>query len=192
MTMINSAISSSNTSIAVINDALAVLGSRSQNENISPDKANRLDETLHQFLNDCADILDLPSHGEIEDKMSLLASLMHSTNRQLAPKVSFVSRVKTEIHALLSEGAVSIEQLADKMAVSTRTLQRRLTTENLTFSELMDDLRKDYALTLLRDASIPITEAAYELGFSEPSTFYRAFKRWTGETPAGYRKTFAH
>jgi AraC-like DNA-binding protein len=70
-------------------------------------------------------------------------------------------------------------------------LQRRLERAGTTFNAVCDELRRDAALEHLRNPRVPIKEAAFLLGFSEPSTFYRAFRRWTGDTPANFRRGLA-
>jgi AraC-like DNA-binding protein len=75
--------------------------------------------------------------------------------------------------------------------MSVRTVQRRLESEGTTFGALFDETRRAAALEYLRNPQMAIKEAAYRVGFSEPSTFYRAFRRWTGATPADYRRSLA-
>jgi AraC-like DNA-binding protein len=71
--------------------------------------------------------------------------------------------------------------------MSARTLQRRLAGEGLSFDGVLDELRRELALRHLADRRVAIAEVAYLLGFSEPSAFHRAFKRWTGTTPGAAR-----
>jgi len=66
-------------------------------------------------------------------------------------------------------------------------LSRRLAKEGTTFNGLLDDVRKQRALELLREPKVPLTEVAFLLGFSHVESFYRAFKRWTGTTPLLHR-----
>ena len=71
--------------------------------------------------------------------------------------------------------------------MSNRTLQRKLKDEGTSFMDLLQDTRLQLARKYLRQPSRSVVETAYMLGFSEPSTFSRAFKRWTGLAPAEYR-----
>ena len=66
-----------------------------------------------------------------------------------------------------------------------------MTDEGLTFDAVYDELRRELALRYLADRTMAITEVAYLLGYSEPSAFHRAFKRWTGATPAEARRRAA-
>lgn len=93
--------------------------------------------------------------------------------------------------AALICGSCTIEAVATALGLSVRTVQRRLESEGTTFGALLDETRREAALEYLRDPQIAIKEAAYRVGFSEPSTFYRAFRRWTGATPADYRRSLS-
>ena len=93
--------------------------------------------------------------------------------------------------ALASRGAGSdmrIEALARQLAMSPRTLQRRLAAEKVSYQELLDDVRKEAAARYLRESALAICEVAYLVGYSEPAPFHRAFKRWYGMTPENFRQ----
>ena len=72
--------------------------------------------------------------------------------------------------------------------MSKRTLQRTLQKEGTSFNALLNSTRMDLAKQYVRDREISFTEIAFLLGFTESSTFSRAFKRWTGKSPREYRK----
>jgi AraC-like DNA-binding protein len=113
------------------------------------------------------------------------------TAQQLRPDADaeFLARVRCAMRKLTAEARCSVESVACELAVSPRTLQRRLERAGTTFGAVSDDIRRDAALEHLRNPRVAIKEAAFLLGFSEPSTFYRAFRRWTGDTPANFRRT---
>jgi AraC-like DNA-binding protein len=93
--------------------------------------------------------------------------------------------------ALASRGAGSdmrIEALARQLAMSPRTLQRRLASEQVSYHELLDDARKEAAARYLSESTLAICEVAYLVGYSEPAPFHRAFKRWYGMTPENFRR----
>lgn len=100
-------------------------------------------------------------------------------------------RVRELLATSLGEGASSLASVAATLKCSARSLQRRLADEGTTFDALLDDLRRDLALRYLADRKLAIGEVAYLLGYSEPSPFHRAFRRWTGLTPSEARRRAA-
>lgn len=80
-----------------------------------------------------------------------------------------------------------LEAVAQQLHISPQTLRRHLREEGSSFQELKDHLRRDLAIYHLGRADLPIQDIAEQLGFSEPSAFHRAFKKWTGLTPGAYR-----
>jgi AraC-like DNA-binding protein len=105
---------------------------------------------------------------------------------ELSHKDSYAnSVVRTITHQLKGE-VPSIEAIARSMAISVRHLQRQLQTEGTSYQQLLDETRKELALRHLSNFD-PVHDVAFLLGFSEPSAFHRAFKRWTGKTPRAYR-----
>jgi len=76
---------------------------------------------------------------------------------------------------------------AEAAGMSVRSLQRRLASEGLTFSQLVDEVRLEMAVPQLRDPDIRITDVAFGLGYSDPAHFTRAFSRWAGVAPSEYR-----
>ena len=105
-----------------------------------------------------------------------------------APATSSMSdRARAVISAQLPDGDVQARQVAAALNVSVRTLNRALASEDTSYRALLDQLRHELAVQHLREGRLSSTEIAYMLGFSELSAFYRAFKRWTGSTPAEVR-----
>jgi AraC-like DNA-binding protein len=80
-----------------------------------------------------------------------------------------------------------IEAVARALATSARSLQRQLAAEGCSYKELAEATRREAAEHYLADSSLPVGEVAYLLGYSEAAAFHRAFKRWTGATPQGFR-----
>lgn len=111
--------------------------------------------------------------------------------RKLARGTSTTERVRSAIWAVLSEGRPTLERIASILQVPSRTLQRRLAEEGTSLQTEVEHIRKTMAMATLRDRAIPIDEVAFVLGYDEPSTFYRSFKRWTGKTPRQYRTAAA-
>jgi AraC-like DNA-binding protein len=100
----------------------------------------------------------------------------------------FVQRVREAIRAFLQEGAPQLGDVARGLHVSLRTLQRRLTEHGTSFQDEVDTVRRELAFQYLKDANLGVSQVAFLLGYSELSTFDRAFKRWTGMTPRIWRE----
>src|SRR5580704_11743464 len=90
--------------------------------------------------------------------------------------------------ARMTGGDMNIDAVARRRVTATRTLQRRLARTGTSFDALRDDARKLAAELYLSDATLSITEIAYLLGYSEPTGFHRAFRRWHGTTPESFRR----
>jgi AraC-like DNA-binding protein len=100
---------------------------------------------------------------------------------------SVAMQVRSKIIHQLPDGIPTQEAIADTLHVSLRSLQRRLKEEDTSFRDLLEETRQELARQYLRDGRRSIGEITYLLGFTEPSNFTRAFKRWTGKSPAQFR-----
>ncbi|MBT3143540.1 AraC family transcriptional regulator [Phaeobacter gallaeciensis] len=131
------------------------------------DLSNRLsDQAVSDFLT-----------GHLETKMS-----------SLKDSPSFSSTLLHHLTPTLSTGLPQAADIAREMGMSERTLYRRLAKEGLTFRDVLANAQSSLAQKLLRDDKISIAEIAFLTGFSEQSTFTRAFKRWVGKAPAQFRQ----
>jgi len=101
---------------------------------------------------------------------------------------NIVERVKATIIEQLPDGRISDMKVAEALFMSNRTLQRKLQAMDTSFKTILTAVRKELAMSYIRDSSLTLTELSFQLGFSEMSAFSRAFKQWTGESPRGYRK----
>jgi AraC-like DNA-binding protein len=99
-----------------------------------------------------------------------------------------VDRIRQSIREALKAGEPNIERIATRLALSGRTLQRRLADVGTSFQAVLDDVRFDLARAYLKDARLDITQVAYLLGYSELRAFDRAFKRWANVTPREWRE----
>lgn len=99
------------------------------------------------------------------------------------------AKVEAAILPDLHKGSLSMNAIATGLAMSRQTLYRRLKEEGVTFAEVHDDLRQRMARDYLGARKVSVNETAYLLGFSEASSFVRAFKRWTGMTPTAFRNS---
>lgn len=96
-------------------------------------------------------------------------------------------RVKIQISQMLSEGVPSVAVIANSLAMSSRSLQRKLSSQGISFQSLVDDARRELAERLLAHSKHTLADISFLTGFSEQSSFNRAFKRWAGQTPRSYR-----
>lgn len=101
---------------------------------------------------------------------------------------SLTDRIRIALRRMLPDGYPPIEDVAEEVAMAVPTLQRRLGQEGVTYKELVEQTRRDLALCHLRQRHLLLSEIAFLLGYSELSAFSRAFRRWTGESPRGYRE----
>lgn len=101
---------------------------------------------------------------------------------------SVLDRARLELARQLPEQGPDLEAIAVALALSPRTLQRRLREAGLSFSQLVDETRQQLVLHYLRDPALELAEIAFLVGFSEPGSLARAFRRWTGASPGEYRR----
>ena len=101
---------------------------------------------------------------------------------------SVLERARTLLATQLGSEAVDLERLAAGLALSPRTLQRRLREAGLSFSQLVDETRQQLVLHYLRDPALELADIAFLVGFSESGSLARAFRRWTGTSPGEYRR----
>jgi AraC-like DNA-binding protein len=106
----------------------------------------------------------------------------------LPDRVCMVDRVRELALRELLRGNPTVEGAARALRMSPRTLASRLESEGTTFSAVVDQMRREMALDYLDDPRLTPTEIAFRIGFSHVEAFYRAFKRWTGQTPTAYRR----
>jgi AraC-like DNA-binding protein len=104
-------------------------------------------------------------------------------------RASLRSAVERVLTQLLPHAKASASNVAQKLALSTRTLSRKLRDEGVTFAEVLDETRIALAKRYLAERDLPVSEIAWLLGYAEVSSFTHAFKRWTGETPRQVRLT---
>jgi AraC-like DNA-binding protein len=100
---------------------------------------------------------------------------------------NLAGHVRIRLLDSLSSGEVDEAGMARSMNLSRRTFQRRLADEGTSFKEVLDETRRQVALRYVENPHMPLKEVSYLLGFSEPSNFTRAFRRWTGKSPSDYR-----
>ena len=97
-------------------------------------------------------------------------------------------RVKSELIERLPGGKVTEEGIASSINVSQRSLQRKLRQQGISFTQLLENTRRELSLQYVRDPQYSLHEVSFLLGFAEPGNFSRAFKRWYGQSPSRFRQ----
>jgi AraC-like DNA-binding protein len=131
--------------------------------------------------------LELPLRGHNATLLSILEAHAAEVLETLPNESDLIGRARQITRALLPEGEPSLEAVAERLGLGSRTLQRRLRGAGVTFRTLVDEVRRDCALAQLERSDTSVAEVAFSLGFSDPSAFTHAFRRWTGRTPGQRR-----
>ena len=146
----------------------------------------RFDQPANELVFDPA-LLDLPQVHRDELLCQLLREGADRLLSQTAATERLAERILEALKLQLELGATDPDRLASRFGMTLRSLQRRLKSSQLSLTQLLDEARREFACAQLRLPDVAIKQVAEQLGFSEPSAFYRAFKRWTGKTPARFR-----
>jgi AraC-like DNA-binding protein len=147
-----------------------------------------------QFGHDCSELvfsrelLDIPLLKADSDLQAILEAQVVAALEKLPKGEATTHAVRRHLAGELSKGQPTLEQIAPHLHTSARTLHRRLEGEGTSFREILTEIRRELAARHLAERRLAIGEIAFMLGFSEPSAFHRAFKRWTGEAPLTYRR----
>ncbi len=134
------------------------------------------------------EMLNLTSPHAEPELMALHEKLASEQVARLE-KMDIISQVERIIAELLESGEITLELIAERLDTKPRSLRTRLTEAGTSFNHILADYRFRLAKRLLAGTNESIDEIVYLTGFSEPSTFYRAFKRWSEMTPIEYRKS---
>jgi AraC-like DNA-binding protein len=168
--------------------------------NIEPTRVSITGEVMHQaeIERDLGCPIELSSEARLDFPLEAMDAFVLSSNRYVvsgldagAARVrrdstkddSFVTVVHSKVLELLPSGAATSERVARRLALSKRTLERRLSDQGASFTEIVRDCRFRMANHYLRNTQLPIAEISLLLGYREVNSFYRAFKAWYGHTP---------
>lgn len=127
-------------------------------------------------------LLDLPTRTALPHLVPTLTARLVALAPELDP---LVEQVRAVVVATIG-ASPQLDEVADHLGRSGRTLQRELADCGTSFRQVVDDVRRDHAIALLQRGATA-EQVAVELGFSEPGAFYRAFRRWTGQAPGSFR-----
>ncbi|WP_410513485.1 AraC family transcriptional regulator [Paenibacillus sp. BR2-3] len=135
-----------------------------------------------------AKILDLPVVYRNQQLLEIVENHAIQMIRALKLEQTFSEIVSLAIIKRFDGSIPRIQDIARSLGFSVRSIQLQLKKDNTTFKDLLTIIRKNMAERYLKDPSFSISDISYALGFSEPVSFHLAFKKWTGQTPGGYRK----
>lgn len=144
------------------------------------------EETTNALVFDCR-LLNLPIIEPNTDLLLLFEKKAQETLKAFENNETYTKKVTSIILKEMKGDIPSIDTVAKRLAMSVRNLQIYLKREGTSYTRLVNEIRKDMAVNYLKDKNVSIGEVAYILGFSETSTFYRAFKKWTSFTPSEFR-----
>ncbi len=127
----------------------------------------------------------------IRDEAALRDFLRDAPAKLIAPyhdEAGLTAKVHASLRRRHAYAWPSLEQLADEMRLPASTLRHRLAVEGQTYRAIKDEIRRSLAIEQLAAGQVSIADVAAELGFAEPSAFHRAFRKWTGKSPAEFRR----
>ncbi len=145
---------------------------------------------FNQPTNSIAFSQDLLSHKNTtynEYLYGILQSRAESVLGELQKKSTFISEIRSVIGGRLSQGNFSAEDISSSYHISLRSFHRKLKENNITYQQILDDVRKDAAISYLNQKDCCDSTIPFMLGYKDSRAFQRAFKRWTGYSPKQYR-----
>jgi AraC-like DNA-binding protein len=138
----------------------------------------------------------LLDHPVVQDEAALKAFLRRAP-WDIPARMDYGQEVSAQVRRLLNQAIADAgatlpgpDRVAARLAISPQTLRRKLAAEQTSFQEVRDRLRRDVAVSALARGDASIEALSEQLGFSEPSAFHRAFRRWTGATPRSYQGSY--
>jgi len=133
-------------------------------------------------------VIDMPVVMPDVGLRETLVTYLEENLQRLRKPDTFSARVARILGSLLPGTPPSLSRVAERMGVSSRTIQGRLMEEGISFRELVEGIRRELSFTYLGNLDYSIGEVAFLLGYAEQSAFNHAFKRWTGHSPGMFRE----
>ncbi len=159
-------------------------------------------QAVHEQIDDVPCVYEAPVLGfefeqQVADQPSLLSDpslyrhVCQAGDEELGSlKGSISAKVRHLLHTYQPNWP-SLDQVAESLSMSRRTLLRKLESEKISYQQLLDEARNELACWYLRQSRMPLGHVAEKIGFSDQTNFSRSFKRWKGSTPKEYRRLFA-
>jgi len=136
--------------------------------------------------------MELPFVTHNPDLLAIVAPHLEAELAQQLADKTFAEQAKGILKQLLAGQRPGIHDLARELHVSTRTLQRRLTEQDITFQRLLEEARRELARHYLLHSSLELNETAYLLGYEDANSFFRAFHHWEGISPGQWKASHAN
>lgn len=131
--------------------------------------------------------MELPFVTHNADLLATVAPQLEAELSERLAQKTFAEQAKSILKQLLAGRRPGIQDLARELHLCTRTLQRRLTEQGITFQRLLDEARRELARHYLLHSSRELNETAYLLGYEDANSFFGAFHQWEGTTPGQWR-----
>jgi len=135
--------------------------------------------------------LERPFLTHNEEVAAMVAPQLEAELAEHLARSTFRERVKATLKKALAGTRPELRTVARELGLSTRTLQRRLTDEQVTFQQLVTEARRELARHYLQHSTLELNETAYLLGFEDANSFFRAFQQWEGSSPGEWRARLA-
>ena len=131
--------------------------------------------------------LDRPFVTHNAELLAMLAPQLEAELAEQSLRLTIRDRVKQTLKRLLAGQRPTIQEVAQELNLSARTLQRRLTETGVTFQQVLEEARRELARHYLMQSSLELNETAYLLGYENANSFFRAFHHWEGTSPGQWR-----
>ncbi|HET9653351.1 MAG TPA: AraC family transcriptional regulator ligand-binding domain-containing protein [Usitatibacter sp.] len=146
----------------------------------------RFGARVNRLVLECAD-LAIPFISYNRELLEMLSPALEKALADIEKSTSLAERVKWLMKKRLATERPDMAAIAKELAMSARTLQRRLSGESTRFQDLLAHARRELAHQYLVDGQLDMGDVAFLLGFDDQNSFFRAFRQWEGETPARWR-----
>lgn len=131
--------------------------------------------------------LDRPFVTHNEELLNVIGMQLDSELKARQASNSVGGQVKQTLRQLLAGKRPTLQDVAQELGLSARTLQRRLTDSGITFQQVVEETRRELARHYLKQRAVELNEAAFLLGFEDANSFFRAFQGWEGTSPGEWR-----
>jgi AraC-like DNA-binding protein len=138
-----------------------------------------------------SNILELRMPAHDARLMDMMRMCLIQLGDRTTADLGLLDRIRTAVRTRLSQGAVSLDDISDAVRLPVAVLHREFAANNVSFKSLVEDVRRDLAISYMKQRQLPLSEVALLLGYSELSAFSRAFRRWTGRSPRVFRSAIS-